>query len=1183
MAKEHRMKLVWKIALLLWGAASLSVASGRDFSFAGQFSRDDNRRVFTFTLAQAGAITVRSYSYAGGVMAGGATVPPGGFDPSVFLFDGAGALIAANADGGCAAVAADPVTGQCWDARLNIQLPAGTYQLVLTEYDNAAFGPTLADGFLRDGAGNFTAAFTGMGATPFWDATPAQRTGAWALDIGGVDAAQLSQSIGTPALLAIGDGNNQSAVVRATFGAPLRARVLDSGGNPVSGVAVTFAAPVSGASAVFTGGLTVSSDGNGYAAAPVMIANTIAGGYNISATAQGLSAPVQFSARNLAGSPARATAVAGSGQSAYVGTPFTTPLQVRIQDQDGNPVGGLTVAFSVPRSGASGAFEGGGQAQTDSQGVATAPAFSANNISGSYTVTASPLSGQPAALFQMTNSSRLAQTITFAPLPDLVIGAAPFTLVATASSGLPVSFSIESGPATLSGSTLTVTGVGRVMVVASQPGNAGVEEAPTVFRSFNVVRATQTIAFAPISDHTVGDAPFTISATASSGLPVDFTVIGPASIQGTAVTVTGAGTVSITASQEGSAIYLPAAVTQTFQVKATAAPIFILAPASAGFGIDGGAGTVALTAVPVTAPWTAVSDNSWIHVQSGDQGPGNGTVLYTVDPNQGAASRQGSLTIAGVKFPVTQASAAACLYQLTPISAILSDAAATGEISVTTSAAACSWTAASDSSWISISAGGSGKGAGVTKISVAANPGPGARSGSVTIGGATFTVSQEGPCTVALGSGSGDFGPAGGPGSVAISASRAGGGACAYSAAVPPSWITIVSGGAGAGSGTLAFVVAENSSLQARSAALAIGGASYTVTQQGATCSITLASSDLVFGAPGGRGSVRVQANNSACAWSASSNAEWVTLGPKTSGAGDATVSFDVASNGSASSRGAAVQIAGQSVRVQQSGLECEFKLRSTSGGVPESGGTGSVAVMAASGCSWSARSNAGWVSITSGASGSGNAEVSYEAQANPDPAPRTAALTIAGIPFSVTQDAKPCAYSLPVDSAQAAAAGGAGSFGFTASSESCHPSASGSSGWISITGVTMNGGAGTVGYSVDAYSGGAPRSGAITLANQSFAITQAAPACSFQLLDYSATFSRKGGQGVLRFRARGDGGCAPSISADPELTLGTLVTTTDGFELPYTVPGAASFGDAVRVFTIRVSGETFTVKRSIW
>ena len=69
--------------------------------------------------------------------------------------------------------------------------------------------------------------------------------------------------------------------------------------------------------------------------------------------------------------------------------------------------------------------------------------------------------------------SPAAQTITFTGLPaTATFGAAgPYTLNATASSGLPVSYTVT-GPATINGSTLTITGAGTVAVTASQAGNA---------------------------------------------------------------------------------------------------------------------------------------------------------------------------------------------------------------------------------------------------------------------------------------------------------------------------------------------------------------------------------------------------------------------------------------------------------------------------------------------------------------------------------------------------------------------------------------------------------------------------------------------------------------------------------------------------------------------------------------
>jgi uncharacterized protein (DUF2141 family) len=63
------------------------------------------------------------------------------------------------------------------------------------------------------------------------------------------------------------------------------------------------------------------------------------------------------------------------------------------------------------------------------------------------------------------------QAVTFDPLPTPVFGGAPFTVTASASSGLPVSLTVVSGPATLNGGVLTATGAGMLTLRASQAGN----------------------------------------------------------------------------------------------------------------------------------------------------------------------------------------------------------------------------------------------------------------------------------------------------------------------------------------------------------------------------------------------------------------------------------------------------------------------------------------------------------------------------------------------------------------------------------------------------------------------------------------------------------------------------------------------------------------------------------------
>jgi sugar lactone lactonase YvrE len=169
------------------------------------------------------------------------------------------------------------------------------------------------------------------------------------------------------------------------------------------------------------------------------------------------------------------------------------------------------------------------------------------------------------------------QTITFtAPTTPVIFGVAPIALSATASSGLPVTFSVLSGPGTVSGNMLTVTGVGTIVVAADQSGNASFTAAPEVTQSIVVNPGSQTITFtAPATPIAYTSTPITLVATSSSALPVTFSVLsGPATVSGSALTITGIGTIVVAADSAATANYTAAAeVTQSIVVNQAAQAI----------------------------------------------------------------------------------------------------------------------------------------------------------------------------------------------------------------------------------------------------------------------------------------------------------------------------------------------------------------------------------------------------------------------------------------------------------------------------------------------------------------------------------------------------------------------------------------------------------------------------------
>lgn len=265
------------------------------------------------------------------------------------------------------------------------------------------------------------------------------------------------------------------------------------------------------------------------------------------------------------------------------------------------------------------------------------------------------------------------QSVSFGAgaIPPHVFGDEPFTVMPTATSGLPVTLIVMSGPATLAGNTVTLIGAGTVMLQATQFGNGSYAYA-TAVQSFEVKKSfatvglenlvqvfngsprAPTVSTTPIdltvkltyngnattptaigsytvraevddanyqgvatgtltiaagvstglaaqairfddtvfSRRTFGDPSFTISPTSSSGLPVTTTVVsGPAIVSGNTVTLTGAGRVTLLASQLGNDVYAATSLAETFSVAKALAKVTvvgIVALTDGTFNLDAG-------------------------------------------------------------------------------------------------------------------------------------------------------------------------------------------------------------------------------------------------------------------------------------------------------------------------------------------------------------------------------------------------------------------------------------------------------------------------------------------------------------------------------------------------------------------------------------------------------------------
>jgi hypothetical protein len=157
---------------------------------------------------------------------------------------------------------------------------------------------------------------------------------------------------------------------------------------------------------------------------------------------------------------------------------------------------------------------------------------------------------------------------------------------------------------------------------------------------------------------------------------------------------------------------------------------------------------------------------------------------------------------------------------------------------------------------------------------------------------------------------------------------------------------------------------------------------------------------------------------------------------------------------------------------------------------VPYSGAFGTVRITTSSGCFWSAVSAADWVTVNL-SSGTGTGAVSYTIQANPGAARQTT-LAVGGHLLTISQDAAPpCTYSISPTAQAFSANGGLGTVTVTAGAL-CGWTATSADSWVTIrTGVSGTG-AGSVFYSIAPNPDAAGRTGAMTIAGQTFTIVQA-------------------------------------------------------------------------------------------
>jgi predicted extracellular nuclease len=189
-----------------------------------------------------------------------------------------------------------------------------------------------------------------------------------------------------------------------------------------------------------------------------------------------------------------------------------------------------------------------------------------------YTNTVYRSSDHDPVVIGLTLVTQAAQSITFPGIANQLVNASAVSLSATASSGLSINYtSLTPSVCSITApAALNVLTTGTCTVSANQSGNAFFLPAANVNVSFQVTQVPQTLTFDAINSQIIGGS-LSLSATASSGLPVSYSSLTPATctVAGNVAQFMALGTCSLQANQMGNNVYETApAVVQSFSVNA---------------------------------------------------------------------------------------------------------------------------------------------------------------------------------------------------------------------------------------------------------------------------------------------------------------------------------------------------------------------------------------------------------------------------------------------------------------------------------------------------------------------------------------------------------------------------------------------------------------------------------------
>ena len=267
--------------------------------------------------------------------------------------------------------------------------------------------------------------------------------------------------------------------------------------------------------------------------------------------------------------------------------------------------------------------------------------------------------------------------------------------------------------------------------------------------------------------------------------------------------------------------------------------------------------------------------------------------------------------------------------------------------------------------------------------------------------------------------------------------------------------------------------------------------------------------------------------------------------------------------------------------------VRCALQIQAETSAFPPAGGSGALRITTNRECTWSARSEAGWLSVGNPAEGQGDGTVQFTVAGNADPSPRGTGISVNDQRLQISQEGRPCQLSVSSNFEQMDAAGGDRTIEVNANADACTWTASTNDPWISIVAGREGHGDGNVTFRVTPLTG-ASRSGTLTLAGTVVQVVQLpagapvppappippGPGCTYSLATTAMNVSQSGGSSQVAIIT--PNGCG--WSARSNVGWMTIVGSPFGSGPAVVTFAVEATAGASRTGTLTIAEQTLTV-----